>query len=194
MQKETPRIHKLGYFSSYDRGCYHLLKMWPDIKKEIPDATLDICYGWTLFDGTFRNNPERMSWKSKMVELMSQDGIKEHGRLNKNDLAKLRRSCGIWAYPTHFTETNCITALDCQKDGVVPVVISLAGLKETVGSGIRIDGDIYLPETRQEYLEKLIALMKDEKTWKEESEKGKEFAKRYSWSAIADQWISIFES
>jgi glycosyltransferase involved in cell wall biosynthesis len=185
--------HKLFYGSSYDRGLIHLLKMWADIKKEIPDATLDVCYGWTLFDGTFKNNPERMSWKAKMVKLMSQDGIKEHGRLNKTELAKLRQSCGIWAYPTDFTETNCITALDCQKDGVVPVVINLAGLKETVGSGVKIDGDIYFDEDFDKYKKELIALMKDEKRWKEESEKGKEFAKQFEWPLIASKWEEHFK-
>lgn len=186
------RQHKLFYGSSYDRGCYHLLKMWPDIKKEIPDATLDICYGWTLFDGTFKNNPERMAWKAKMVDLMSQDGIKEHGRLNKADLAKLRQSCGIWAYPTDFTETNCITALDCQKDGVVPVVMELAALKETVGSGVKVQGDIYIKEDKEKYRDELIKMMTDEKRWTEESEKAREFAKSFYWENIAKVWIAEF--
>lgn len=187
-----PRIHKLGYFSSYDRGLIHLLKMWPDIKKEVPDATLDICYGWVLFEKGYANNPERMSWMERMKELMKQDGITEHGRVGQDKLQEIRRECGIWAYPTDFCETNCITALQSQNDGLVPVVMNLAGLKETVGSGIRLEGDIYVKEDKEKYKEELIAMMKDEERWKVESEKAQEFAKSFYWENLAKKWQEQF--
>ena len=38
------------YGSSYDRGLEHLLKLWPDVIKEVPNAQLRIFYGWILFD------------------------------------------------------------------------------------------------------------------------------------------------
>jgi len=34
--------NSVGYFSSYDRGLECLLNMWPEVVKEIPEATLDI--------------------------------------------------------------------------------------------------------------------------------------------------------
>ena len=75
------RQHKLWYQSSYDRGLEHLLFVWSDIRRAIPDATLDIAYGWDIFDSIFRDNPERQEWKKNMIMLMDQPGIKEHGRL-----------------------------------------------------------------------------------------------------------------
>ena len=60
------RQHKIFYGSSYDRGLMHLLLMWKEIKKEIPDATLEIYYGWKLFQSFYANNPERMKWKANM--------------------------------------------------------------------------------------------------------------------------------
>ena len=477
------RQHKMLYSSSYDRGLMHLLLMWKDIKKEIPDATLDIYYGWKLFQSFYANNPERMKWKANMEKLMQQDGITEHGRVSKSELIKAQKECGIWAYPTHFcvtgdtlidmprdyskypqgipikelvgkkdflvwtfneengnfelknvnwvkltkksteiikinwndgtslkltpnhrvltykrgwveadsleigesvvslkkhmrvqvsignggwplehrvvaenkfgkipkgyhvdhvdgncfnnspenlqllspkehakktftgkivtnqskekqsaswkkwslteegkkhlsengtnrankfwssmtkeerqkfiknrsektkakygkwwsnlsleekskwgdkgrktrwnhkvmsiedagkedvydmevkdnhnfiaggvvihnSEINCITALSCQKNGCVPCVINYAALKETVGSGVRVEGDIYEPATRRKYLEELVSLMKDEKKWKEEQEKGYQFAKKYEWPQIAQHWCEVFK-
>lgn len=184
--------HKLLWGSSYDRGLQHLLKMWPKIKGKYPDATLDIAYGWGLFEQRFANNPERMQWKSKMDELMKQDGITHHGRVGKDELNKLTESCGIWAYPTDFDEINCITALNCQSLGCVPCVINKAALDETVGAGIKVEGDIYDPDTREDYLNKLLDLMGDETKWKEEQLKGKEFAKSYSWSEMSKKWIKEF--
>ena len=182
------RQHKLGYFSSYDRGLIHLLKMWPKIRETHPDATLDICYGWQTFDSAFSNNPERMAWKAKMDSLMEQDGITHHGRIGQDVLAKMQQECGIWAYPTDFDEINCITALSCQQNGCVPCVINKAALQETVQSGVRVEGDIWDPDIKEAYLKELLNLMADEKLWKDEQTKGKEFAKSYQWSSLAQQW------
>jgi len=185
------RQHRLWYQSSYDRGVDVILKLWPKIKAKFPDATLDIAYGWNLFDGAFSNNPERMGWKKRVQELMKQDGITEHGRLGKTELTKLRKECGVWVYPTYFTEIHCIGALEAQKDGLVPVVVNLAALDETVGSGIKVDGDIYDPDVKEKWLEGLFKVMGDEKFWKEESKKGIEFAQSHTWLNVATQWSKI---
>lgn len=181
--------HRLFYASSYDRGLDVLLKMWPDILKKFPDATLDIAYGWDLFDAGFRNNPERMAWREKINKLMEQPNITHHGRVGKEELAKIRRECGVWAYPTYFAEINCITALDSQVDGLVPVTINDFALKETVGSGVRVDGDIYDEATKKAWLDGLFKVMSDEKYYQQESEKAREFAKNFIWDNIAERWL-----
>lgn len=186
------RQHKLWWQSSYDRGLQHSLKMWPKIKDVYPDATFDICYGWDLFIKNYANNPERLRWMEKIKELMKQPGVTEHGRIGQGDMKELRKQCGIWFYPTDFEETNCIGALECQEDGVVPCVINKAGLKDTVGSGVAVDGEIWDPEVREEYLKQLLDLMGDEKRWKAEQIKGKEFVKKFYRDKIASQWVKEF--
>lgn len=183
--------HKLFYGSSYDRGLDILLKMWPAIKKRVPEATLDICYGWDLFIKGYSNNPERLAWMRKMDEAMTQPGITHHGRVGKKDLAKIRQECGVWVYPTYFPEINCITALECQRDGLVPVTMDSYALKETVGSGIRVAGDIYDKETKATYLLALTSMMLS-KDWQKESESAKQFAKNYDWDKIAKEWEAYF--
>lgn len=187
------RQQKIGYFSSYDRGLEILLHIWLKIIEKYPKATLDICYGWDLFDTAYSDNPERMAWKEKMNKMMEQKGITHHGRVSKNELDKITEKCGIWAYPTNFDEINCITALNCQKLGCVPVVINRAALKETVGSGVKVDGDVYDSEVRKKYVKELLDIMGDESRWADESSKAIEFAKSYSWSLISDQWIKEFK-
>lgn len=186
------KMHCLGYFSSYDRGLHHLLRMWPKIKEKYPDATLYVCYGWGTFEQRYANNPERMAWKQSMDKLMEQDGITHYGRVGHGELDKITMECGIWAYPTDFDEINCITALNCQRLGCVPCVINKAALKETVGSGVKVEGDIFDPEVYEAYLEALLDLMGDEKRWKEEQVKGVEFVKDYAWANIAKQWTKVF--
>lgn len=187
------RHHKLCYLSSPDRGLDVLLDMWPKIKSKYPDAELHIAYGWKVFDMIFTNNPERKAWKAMIIEKMQAPGIVDHGRLGKSELQKLRQSCGIWTYPTWFNEINCITALETQADGCVPVVTNVFALKETVGSGVKVDGDIYEEETQKKYLEALFRIMDDKDMWEQEQKKGIEFAKIYKWGNIATRWMNIFQ-
>ena len=183
---------KFWYQSSYDRGLDIVLWIWPKIKEQLPSATLDICYGWDLFVKAYSGNPERMKWKDKLDDLMKQPGITHHGRIGQDKMRKLRGKADIWIYPTYFQKTNCIGALECQRDGVVPCVINLAGLKDTVGSGVKVDGDIYKPEVREEFIKQIVSLAKDKKRLEEERKKGKLFIKSFSWEKIADKWITEF--
>lgn len=183
--------HKLFWGSSYDRGLDVLLFMWQDIMKACPDAELHITYGWDMFDKVAHTNPERMKWKDNVNQLMTQAGVFHHGRVGKDKLAAIRKQCGIWAYPTYFNEINCITALECQADGVVPVTVRLGALSETVKSGVLIEGDIKEPETVDKFTKELISLMEDDKRWRKESIKAKKAAKKYQWNQIAGKWDAI---
>lgn len=186
--------HRLFYGSSYDRGLDALLLIWPDILKNFPDAQLDICYGWDMFDIVAANNPERQQWKNVVCGLMNQKGITEHGRVGKEELKRIRSSCGIWAYPSNFEEIHCITALECQNDGLVPVVMNLAALKETAKKGILVEGNIKDPTVLVKYEEALLSLMSDKKRWKELSRDCQKFARKFDWSTIADAWVPVLES
>ena len=176
------------YASSYDRGLEHLLKMWPKVKENIPTAELHIAYGWKMFDVGYSNNPYMMSWKERMVKLMEQEGITHHGRLSKTDLDELTNSCDVWSYYCTFDETNCITALNSQRLGCVPITMARAGLLDTVYSGVMINEDGFEPEAKTKYLEALVYAYQNPEWLKEESEKGKSGIKDFYWSNIAKLW------
>lgn len=147
------RPHSVGYFSSYDRGLECLLGMWLKIREQVPDATLDIYYGWDSFDKANKGNTERMRWKwgiiKKLHELKAH-GVTEHGRVSHEELAQKMKEIQVWAYPTEFTEIHCITALKAQEAGCYPIVTEVAALKETVINGYLVKtDDIYSNETAQ---------------------------------------------
>jgi glycosyltransferase involved in cell wall biosynthesis len=133
-----------------------------------------------------------MSWMRSVETLLKQPGITHYGRVGKEKLKELRKQCGIIAYPTHFQEINCISMLESQGDGLVPVTMSLAALQETVGTGIKVDGDIRDEKVQKIYLKELLSMMGDYDRWVNESKKAVKFAKGYDWNTISDKWISIF--
>lgn len=135
-----------GYFSSYDRGLECLLDMWPAIRKQVPEATLDIYYGWNVFDEFHSKNPQMMKWKWQMIRKLNdlKDlGVAEHGRVNHQELADAMKQLRVWFYPTEFTEIHCITALKAVEAGMIPVVTKVAALSETVKAWHLDCQDIY---------------------------------------------------
>jgi glycosyltransferase involved in cell wall biosynthesis len=185
-------LKRIVYTSSYDRGLEHLLEVWPDVKKAVPDATLDCYYGWQLFQEFYKDNPASMKWKAKMEELLKQDGVTDHGRIPQQELEKEMRESGIWAYPTHFGEINCISGLKSQAYGCEPVVVNYAALKETVQYGRKVEGDIYDEETKEEFKKQLIEALLHPMTKNKRYEMMDWAKDKYSWSRVADQWIEEF--
>ena len=184
---------KVIYTSSYDRGLQHLLEIWPDVKKEVPEATLDIFYGWKLFDQFYKDNPASMSWKGKMLEMMKAEGVTDNDRVSQAELTKEYESAGIFAYPAHFGEINCISAIKAQAYGAIPVVINYAALRETVQFGIKVDGDVYDREVNQEFKKQLIWALQNEEWQKEVRKPMMEWAGNITWENVAKQWSSVFK-
>lgn len=184
--------HWAIYTSSYDRGLEHLLKMWGDVRKEVPDAELHIFYGWQLFEKFYHDNPASMAWMERMNKMMEQPGITHHGRVAQPELKKWIEQCGVWAYPTHFGEINCISAIKAQAWGAMPVVVNYAALQTTVQWGIKVEGDIYEPEVQENYKLALIDGLTNE------AQDGMRPAmmawarNKFSWEKVAIEWSNEF--
>jgi glycosyltransferase involved in cell wall biosynthesis len=187
-------LKKVIYTSSYDRGLEHLLEIWPEVVKEVPDATLDIYYGWQLFDRFYADNPSSMNWKKKMLEGMSYKGVTEHGRVSQPELKKIMEKCAIWAYPSHFGEINCISAMKAQVYGCEPVVVNYAALQTTVQYGRKVEGDIYDQETKDEFKKQLIDSLKNPMSNEKRKEMMDWAQKKFAWSQVARSWSKEFES
>lgn len=175
------------YSSSANRGLDIILKNWPKIRAEVPKAELHVYYGWKTFYELEKHNPERVKWMRKVQEDMKQPGIIDHGRVGQAELAEEMMKSDIWLYPTYFEEINCITALENQAAGCVPVVTNYAALVETVAdSAYKVRGDIHNPKVQEQWVTQAIQALKENKEQLRKELKG--FAKSYSWSEIAKQW------
>lgn len=184
--------HRCIYTSSYDRGLEHLLKIWPEVKKAVPDVTLDCYYGWQLFEMFYKDNPGSMSWMENIRTQLKQDGIIDHGRIPQDKLVEEYKTSGIFAYPTHFGEINCISAIKAQSYGAIPIVVNYAALKETVQFGIKVNGDIYDKEVLNIYKEQLIWALQHPQ-WQEEVRTPMMiWARQITWEAIVAQWSDVF--
>ncbi len=185
-------MSKVGYFSSYDRGLPCLLEMWEQVHEQVPDATLDIYYGWDSFDAVHKGNQEMMKWKLgvlRQLHKLRDKGVKEHGRVSHQELADAMKKLKVWAYPTEFNEINCITALKAQEVGMIPVTTGCYALAETVTNNdytVQCE-DIYTNKDKQaEFVDNLVKAIKSDTKIKP--------VDNIYWSDIAKQWSGAWNT
>jgi glycosyltransferase involved in cell wall biosynthesis len=175
------RKHSVGYFSAYYRGLKCLLRMWPEIRKQVPDATLSVYYGWESWVA-FQGKDDFYQEMEEAFETLKDHGVTVHGRVSHIELAQAMREIQVWAYPTEFEEIHCITALKAQEAHCYPVVTGVAALKETVQCGDIIQTrKIYSDQYKQKkFIEAVVSALKEGKTGVP--------VKDSSWSDVADVW------
>jgi glycosyltransferase involved in cell wall biosynthesis len=188
--------HRMIYTSSHTRGLEYMYDIWPDIKKAVPDATLDIYYGWESYTNVNRDNPERMAWKDKMIGLANTlDGVTDYGRIGQDQIVQETFKAGVWAYPCFlFEEVYCIAAVKAQAAGAFPVTTNKAALDENVAWGEKIDATDFSQQTLQTYKDKLIQILLDTKRQDKERKDMMQWARtNRSWRKTAEGWVQDFE-
>lgn len=178
------RKNSVGYFSAYYRGLECLLKMWPEIRKRIPSATLDVYYGWESWVAIQGEDSfyERME---HLFEELKDQGVTVHGRVSHKDLAKAMKETQVWAYPTEFPEIHCITALKAQEALCYPVTTNVAALAETVQSGTVLrTKKIYTDEYQQrKFIDAVVSALEEQKTGTP--------VDKVDWLDVAKDWAKV---
>lgn len=182
------------YSSSPDRGLDIVLdRIWPKIVEAVPDAELHVFYGWDSFNkaASLPGYDQLVNFKSGMDQLfLNSKNVVQHGRIPQDKLAEEFSKSSIWLYPTYFPETYCITAVEAQLAGCIPVTNRFAGLSETVQGGIDIEGDVHDPSVQQAYANAVIHLMNQEED-DGLRKRIKKSAPARSWDERSIQWESF---
>jgi len=189
--KVKKNLKKVVYSSSPDRGLDIILEhIWPKVVEAVPDAELHIYYGWDNinkgaqipgyeFLANFKAHVEQLFLNSKNVV--------QHGRIPQDQLAKEMQEASIWLYPTYFSETYCITAVEAQLAGAIPITNRLAALEETVQSGIYVPGDVTDPQVQSAFVEATIHVLLAENDPKLRARIRLQ-APVVGWDQVANQW------
>jgi glycosyltransferase involved in cell wall biosynthesis len=122
------------YASCPSRGLLTLLDMWPWIKRKVRGARLDVFYGFTpSYDYMAGFYPGLHYLKKVILDRLDQDGVMFHGMVGQDRLAEGFAKAGVWAYPSDFPETSCITAMKALAMGCLPVTSGYCAVSETLG-------------------------------------------------------------
>lgn len=178
------------YPSAYYRGLECLVDMWADIKKEVPEATLDVYYGWQSWVAN-QGEDDFYHRMNKKLELAKDLGVTEHGRVSHQELAEKYLESKVWAYPTEFPEIFCITAVKANLAGCKPVITDVAALKETGGPSADVieTDNVYANQySKKQFVKAMVKALKEE----HDSTEQKKWAQQFAWENVAKQWKDAF--
>lgn len=184
---------KFVYSSSPDRGLWHLLKCWPEIKKLNRGATLQVGYGVKNWTEVVKYSHGRVAEMAVEIEIgMKQEGVKDIGKIGQGKLAKLQLSADAWLYPfdpIQPTETGCITAIENAAAGNPIITTDADCMESEFGSIGKI---VDLPFSVDSYVAAIEEVMTDNDKYEEMQAKGYELAANRQWNGIAPRWIDMF--
>lgn len=199
-QKAERNYKKVVFCSSADRGLLGLLKTWRRFALDVPDAQLDIFYGFTKLymararevtyqhfwdEGCDRHMLDYMEQCLSMIEKMP--NVQFHGRVSHDVMAKHLLEAGAWCYPTGFPEISCMAAMEAQIAGAMPVAFPTGALAETVKNGFLVenyDGVI-------KALKEIWAKGKDFDDYR--AKMSNEARQAFNIETLADVWLTYFK-
>jgi len=118
--------HKFIYASAPNRGLEQLLTVWPVIKQAVPQAELDIYYGFsqTFLTWGKYSIPDFEAWHAKMlqsIEDLKPFGVNYIGMVDHETLAAAYANSGFTLYPTSYSETACVSLMKAMAMGSIPI-------------------------------------------------------------------------
>jgi mannosyltransferase OCH1-like enzyme len=174
--KPIKNSNRFIYTSCAERGLDRLLELWEQIIIELPDAE--------LFIASYNPFPKDNNYFEKQLHAIIQkyDNIKHVGSLTKNELYKLMSTAEFWLYPTNFSETSCITAMEMLMSEVICIYYPVAGLLNTLGN-------YGTPVNKGNEINTIIELTTKQK--QDIKRRGKEYALDCSWENRIYEWVNL---
>lgn len=163
------------------RGIGKLLEYFHEIRLKIPDAELYIYRDITAFS------------ENDLKEIEKYNYFHYCGKINNNKIHSEFESSEIWFYPTNFTESYCISALEAQMGKCVCVCTNIGALSETVGDrGVLLNEEIWSSEYKEKAINEIVDILNNDNRKKKYQEDGYNWAKEQTWKNRAEQWYNIF--
>lgn len=171
----TKRPASFIYSSARERGLDRLLDMWPKIKLVIPEATLDV-FG----PGYDRDQHPGLDLA----------GVSFRGSVAPQELHSWQQRSEYWLHPTNYEETYCVTALEAQYAGCIPITTNLAALGEVVADRgfLMQDG-----ETDEAFVNIIRVIHRSSEIKSKLRKKAYEWAKQQTWNIRIREWQKIIE-
>ena len=126
---------RVFYASQPHRGLLALLRAWPLVLEEEPEAILEVYYGWNTAEYLAQAGGQVGIWteiEAIRKALTETPRVFPRGRLPQVRLAAEMRRSGVLAYPTEYPEVSCITALRAAAAGCALAVSDAGALAETL--------------------------------------------------------------
>jgi GR25 family glycosyltransferase involved in LPS biosynthesis/glycosyltransferase involved in cell wall biosynthesis len=180
-QNITKDRYKFIYTSCPKRGLDILLKLFPVIHGEFPDAQLYIYRG----DESFTEGQREEMKKYPYIHYM---GAKSNDVVIQEFL-----SAGVWLYPTNFVETYCISALEAQMAGCMCITSQIGSLPEIIGNrGVVVMSEYNSTQYIEDVLRSVRIFLKTD-LYDNKVASGRKWAIEQSWENAGRKWLTAMK-
>jgi len=194
-KEKTPG--KMIWASSHDRGLHWMLEAFPKIKQAVPHATLHIFYNFSGLEGFARLTnatgfmaelANRSRYMLEAMKRLKDKGVHTYQSVSRQRIQEEMATSEILAYPcdpVRYTEAFGVTVLEACAAGTVPVLCTADAFAELWG-GVGLNVPPPFAQYKDEYVEKLIHILKNDKSRRRLAEGCREHAKKFEWSTLTN--------
>ena len=192
-KKPTDKIN-LIYHTTPWRGLVHLLKIFKNLN--LQNVELNICSSTIIYGKKFDSILGKQ-YENIFRECKNTKNVNYLGFVENNKIINLLKSMHIYAFPSVWPETSCISAIEAMAAGCEIVSSNLGALYETCAPfGTFVTFDRNFENFEKKYQKVLENSIKN--FWSEENQKKIKLQQEtinltYSWSVRSKEWLTFFQ-
>lgn len=174
--------NRLIFCSVPDRGLLHLRQAWPEIKRDVPDASLVITSDYRLWGLATAKNEDYIR------SFFGQEDVSFLGALPREKYIEEQLKADILAYPCTYDELFCISCAESQVAGAFPITSDIGALS-TTNMGRWIEGNPTDVSWMEQFKKEIVDLLINREWLKAEQQTVMiEAKKRFSVERILKEW------
>lgn len=190
---EARNPKRLIWTSSPDRGLKEVLDIFERARETVSDLELAIFYGMDNIERICEGDRTRWPWVQSWVQYdraHAMPGVTWHGRIGQDALKRELFRAGVWLYPTWFSETSCISCMEAQACGVIPITRPFWAVGHNVRfGGIFVEGEPADPLVKARYVDAVVRVASDPDSQERVRARMMPAAREcFDWERWVDQW------
>ena len=179
---------KLIYTSTPWRGLHILLDSFERLDR---DVELDI-YSSTAIYGKQFQEKEEPNFAPLFEWAKSMKNVNYYGYATNDEVREAVKKAHIFAYPSTFEETSCLSMIEAGAAGCTLVSTNLGAIPETACNWATL---VPIQTSIEDMVTRYTAALQNAiDTWQENPEQAKFFNLNYSWDTRVVQWKELLSS
>ena len=194
--KEKRDPFKVMFTSSPDRGLFSLARIFRKAREYEPRLNLHVFYGFDNIDKVIAENDRKLAetctfLKNATLKALDQPNVVLHGRVPQRELTYHWLTAGIWCYPCVFHETSCITCMEAQACGAIPLLNPVWAQGENTHHGLFIEGNCEEDSYTQARFAAELAKLAGNEVLQQKIRPAMmaDARRRFDWEVFVSQWI-----
>ena len=192
-EKPKDKIN-LIYHTTPWRGLALLLKVFNNLN--IENVELNVCSSTTIYGKKFHDIYGK-KYEDLFNECQNTKNVNYLGFLPNEKIIKLLKKMHIYSYPSIWTETSCISAIESMGAGCEVVTTNLGALYETCAPfGTFVSFDRNFSNLEKKYSKLLYKTIKN--YWSDKNQEKLKLQREtinstYSWDLRSNEWKNLFD-